>query len=307
MIRDFFKIFILVAIMFASSYGGGSEGKFETFYEKTLKPSFERLKPLQDFAKKRQNVYIASGVVAIVVFALFVKYFKLLGAVVALLMIAGGVYYLKSIESAVNPYKKAFYEKIVSKIGDFCCGYEYINDSITQEEIIGSKLFSPKIKDYKSDGIYLKEGVKFGYANIDFDTNEDESVERFAENVFKGFVIVINQKNDENGVIVSQSFKERVADIDPEFNAFFSPLPRGDKKAGFEIYGKIDSSKIPHLHMLSYREIALAFTKEKTYIYYYYAVNPLSASVYEDFSLKDAKSIESTFKEIDSLVEIVKK
>ncbi len=307
MIRNFLKIFLLVTIMFASSQGAGSDGKFETFYEKTLKPSFEKLKPLQDYAKKRQTAYIVSGVIAIVVFAIFVKYFKLFGAVVSLLMIAGGVYYLKSIESVVNPYKKAFNEQIISKIGEFCCGYRYIDSSVTKKEIVDSKLFSPKIKHYNSDGLFVKEGVKFSYVNIGFDTKEDESVERFEENVYKGFVIIINHKNSDEGVMISESFKERVADIDPEFNAFFSPLPRGEKKGGFEFYGKIDSSKVGRLHMFAYKDMAFAFTKDKTYMYYYYSVNPLAVLVYKDFSLKDAKSIKSIFEEIDSYVKIIKK
>ncbi len=307
MIKNFIKIFFTLSLMFASSQGAGSNGSFENFYENRLQTSFEKLKPLQDYAKKRQSVYIVSGIIAIIVFAVFVKYFKLFGAVVSLLMIAGGVYYLKLTKPVIDPYKKAFNEQILSQIGTFCCGYRYIDSFISQEDVINSNLFSPKIKNYSATSLFVKEGVRFGYVKIEFYTKEDESVEKFADNVFSGFVIIVNKKNSADGVLVSEMFKEKVADIDPEFNAFFSPLPRGDKIGGFEIYGKIDGAKMNRYHMLAYQDVALAFTKDKTYIFYALRTNPLDVSVYKDFYLKDAKAIKSVFERIDSFVKIVKK
>ncbi len=303
MLRNFFKLFLFASFSLASLQGFSHHQSFDDLYQKELKPSFEALKPLQEYAKKRQTTYILSAILAVVVFIGFVKYFKLLGALVAILMIGGGIFYLKQIQPAVNPYISAFNYKIVSPIASFCCGFSYKDSKITQDEIKESKLFSPRVKNYDAKGLFVKDGVKFGYVDITFDTKENASVERFAENVFLGFVIVISKKHSDEGIILSDTFKQKVADIDPEFSSFFSNLPRGGKKNGFEIYGNISQKDIDTCSSLKSKEIAVSFTKNNTYIFIPQKSNPFDENVYKDFDLERAKGYLQIFQNIKSLIE----
>ena len=303
MLRNFFKLFLFASFSLASLQGFSHHQGFEELYQKQLKPSFESLKPLQEYAKKRQTTYIISAVIAVAVFVAFVKYFKLLGALVALLMIGGGIFYLKQIQPAINPYKSAYKHKILSPIASFCCGYRYKDGTISEEEISKSKLFSPKIKNYDAKDLFVKDGVKFGYVDITFDTKENASVERFAENTFLGFVIIIEKKNSDDGIMVSEAFKQKVADIDPEFSSFFSNLPRAGKKNGFELYGKVSQKALDKFSSLASKDIAISFTKDKTYLFVAQKNNPFDENVYQDFDLQNAKSYLEEFKNIDKLVQ----
>ncbi len=302
MLQNFFKLFLFLSVSFASVQGFSHPDTLEGLYEKKLKPAFEKIKPLQEYAKKRQTTYIISAVLAIVVFAMFVKYFKLLGALVAIIMIAGGIFYLKKTTSAITPYKSMYNQQILSPIGKFCCGYSYKDSAIGRSEVLQSNLFSAKFKNYDAQGLFIGKGVRFGYVDITFDTKENESVERFAENTFSGFVVMLDRKNKTEGVMVSDAFKEKVADIDPEFSAFFSKLPRSGKSNGFELFGKIAQEKLDHCHTLASKEVAISFTHDKTYLFWVQKNNPFAENVYANFDLQHAQKYVDAFKAIDVLI-----
>jgi hypothetical protein len=299
------KLFLFLSLSFAAMEGFGGQQNIETLYEKVLKQNYEKIAPLKAYAKKRQSAYIFSAFLALVVFALFVKYFKATGAVVALLMIAGGVYYLKTQTPAISPYKEKFSELVLQPIAMNCCGFRYEAGKISQEEIKKSKMFSPRIKFIdSSEGIYVKDGVKFGYVDIEFDTHENASVERFAENVFSGFVIILDRPNRNVGALVSDTLKQKVADIDPVFTAFFADMPRSGKKCGFELFGEVGQEIIDHCDKVQDMPISLSLQPDKTYIFLYEKSNPLDPDIYGAFTLKSAKKYEEVFKKIERIVEL---
>ena len=307
MLKNFFKLFLFLSVSFASIEGFGGHSDLESLYEKVLKQNYEKIAPLREYAQKRQTVYIVSAILALLVFAFFIKYFKLTGALVALVMIAGGIYYLKTQTPAISPYKEKFADFILSPIGNFCCGYRYNGGKISLKEISESKIFAQRIKDFRADdGLFMKEGVHFGYVDITFDTKENASVERFAENVFSGFVIVLDQPHSQEGGLVSDLLKQKVASMDPEFNAFFANMPRKGKSNGFELYGDISQETLDKCYPLSSEMVAVAFTRGKTYIFYYQKRNPLDPGVYQKLDLQSVRAYASVFQSIDKLVKYCK-
>jgi len=302
--RHLLKLFLFLSVSFAAAEGFGGNQSIETLYDKVLKKNYAQIAPLKAYAQKRQTAYMISGALALLVFALFVKYFKATGALVALLMIAGGIYYLKNQTPAISLYKDRFAAYILSPISLNCCGYHYEKGAITQQEVEASKIFAPRIKTYKADkGIFAKEGVRFGYVDIEFDTKENASVERFAQNVFSGIVIEIDRKNPHEGALVSEMLKQRVADVDPEFSAFFADMKRSGKRDGFELYGEVGQQIVDKCYPLAEREIAISFQPDKTYLFVFMKQNPFDPSVYAQFDLKSARGYEAAFREIDKIVE----
>ncbi len=302
--KNFLKLFLFVSVSFAALEGFGGNQPIETLYEKVLKPNYEKIAPLQEYAKKRQTAYMISGALALLVFALFVKYFKATGALVALLMIAAGIWYLKTQTPAISIYKERFGEYILSPVGMNCCGYRYERGKITREEIEASHIFSPKIKTlHAGEGIFTKKGVRFGYVDIEFDTKENASVERFAQNVFSGVVIEIDRENRQTGALVSELLKTKVADVDPEFSAFFADMQRSGKRNGFELFGTVSQEILDKCYPLADKEIAVSFQPKKTYIFYFMKQNPFDPSVYAHFDLKSAAGYEAAFREIDKIAE----
>jgi len=302
--KNFLKLFLFLSVSFAAAEGFGGNQSIETLYEKVLKTNYEKIAPLQEYAQKRQTAYMISAALALLVFALFVKYFKATGALVALLMIAAGIWYLKTQTPAISIYKQRFGEYILSPVGMNCCGYRYERGKISQEEIKASKIFAPKIKTLNADeGLFVKKGVRFGYVDIEFDTKENASVERFAQNVFSGVVIEIDRNNPHEGALVSAMLKQKVADVDPEFSAFFADMKRSGKSNGFELFGEISQQILDKCYPLADKEIAISFQPDKTYIFYFMKQNPFDPSVYAHFDLKSATGYEAAFKEIDKIVE----
>ena len=298
------QLLLFATLSFAAAEGYSDRGTLENLYEKILKPNYEKIAPLHDYARKRQTSYIISAILALLVFVLFVKYFKAFGALVAILMIAGGVWYLRTQTPVISPYKAKFAELILTPIAEHCCGYRYLPGKIAKADIDAGKLFSPRIKHFTAqEGLFVKKGVKAGYVEIEFDTKENASVERFAENIFRGFVIILDRPHQGNGAIVSEGFKEKVADIDPEFSAFFSDLPRRGKEEGFLLFGDVAENIVDRCHRFADREIALAMTKQKSYIFWYRDRDPLDPDLYGRFDLKSAEGYASLFKEIDTLVQ----
>ncbi len=303
MLKHLTRLLLFVSIAFATAEGFGGAQPIETLYEKVLKPNYEKIAPLKAYAKKRQTSYMLSALLAVVVFALFVKYFKATGALVALLMIAGGIYYLKTQTPVISPYKAKFSELILQPIAMNCCGFRYEPGRITQKEIEASRIFSPRIKFIDaSEGLFVRDGVKFGYVDIEFDTAENASVERFAENVFHGFVIVLDRPSTKTGGVVSDLLIQKVADIDPQFSAFFADMPRSGKKCGFEIFGDLPQERIDRCERVKEKMMAVSFQQDRTYIFLYEEQNPLDPSLYGDFTLQAAKRYVALFEEVDRLV-----
>lgn len=309
MFRSLLQLLLFVSVSFAAPQGGGGStshphaGDLQRLYERVLKPNYQKIAPLREYARERQRSYYLSAALALIVFVLFVKYFKLMGAVVALLMIAGGIWYLKTQTPAISPYKAKFAEMILSPIAAECCGYRYHPGTVTEAQIAESRLFAPSIKHFIAhEGLWVKEGVRFGYVEIVFETKENASVERFAENRFEGFVVTIDRTHPKNGVLVSEPFKENVADIDPTFSAFFSPLPRQGEKGGFALFGEVDDMLVDRCESLRDKPIAVALTPTKTWIFYLQSHDPLDPSLYTTLDLHAVKGYAKAFETIDALV-----
>ena len=303
MYRHLFRIFILFSLGFAALEGAGNGGDIKQLYKQVLKSNYEQIAPLKEAAKKRQNAYIFSAIFALVIFAIFVKFYKAPGALVAFLMIGAGIYYLKQSEPKIDIYKEAFGEKILTPIGKQCCGFVYKRGKITRQEVEESGLFAPRIKSFEAkEGIFEGNGVRFGYVRIIFDTHENESVERFAENEFEGYVIELNRPNTHKGVLVSERLKQSVADIDPEFSAFFSKLPRKGKSNGFEVYGDVPQQRLDQCYPLADKEVGIAFLPHKTILFLSAKQDDLDPSVYGQFDLKSAPGYRQAFQKIANIV-----
>ena len=310
MYRAFMKLILVLMIGFAAAEGAGSapepkQPDFHHFYEKVLKPAYEKIAPLRNYAQQRQRTYIISAVLAIVVFALFVRFFQATGALVALVMIAAGIWYLKSVKPVVGPYKQVFAETILTPVAQYCCGFRYRHGGWSESEIAASGLFSPRIKSFDAaDGIWEKGGIRAGYVSIVFDTKENASVERFARNLFSGYVIEIPAKNDANGTIVTDQFKHEVADDDPEFSAFFSKYSRKGHQEGLEIYGEVPERIVEKCALSSNEPIAAAFLPDKTLLFYIMKNDPLEPPVAADFTLKKALAYKEAFEKLEAITEL---
>ena len=303
MFKTFFRLFLFASLSFAAMEGFGGHN-IQTLYEKVLKSNYEKIAPLKEYAQKRQTTYVISAVLALLVFALFVKYFKAAGALVALLMIAGGIYYLRMQTPAISPYKEKFSEYIITLIAQNCCGYRYTPGKITIDEIKESRIFSPRIKTFTAkNGLYVKKGVKVGYVEIEFDTKENASVERFARNVFSGFVMILDQPHAKEGALVSEPFLQHVADADLDFSTFFADMSRNGKRGGFVLFGDLSQEILDRCGDFTGEEIAVSMTRNKTYLFWYQKNDPLDPGVYAHFDLQAAKGYAKVFEEIDRLVQ----
>ncbi len=302
MYKIFIRLFLFTSLSFAAMEGFGGHN-IQILYEKVLKENYGKIAPLKEYAQKRQTTYIISAALALLVFVLFVKYFKATGALVALLMIAGGIYYLKTEAPVISPYKEKFSQYIIAPIAEECCGYRYKPGKITIHDIKKSRIFSPRIKTFTAkEGLYVKKGVKVGYVEIEFDTKENASVERFAKNVFNGFVIILDQPHAKEGALVSQPFLQQVADDDLDFSSFFADMPRKGKQGGFETFGNVSQEQIDKCGDLAAEEVAVSFLHDKTMLFLYQKSDPLDPGVYAHFDLQAAKGYAKIFERIDALV-----
>ncbi len=305
--RNFLRLILFVSLSFAAMEGFAGDN-IQSLYERVLKSNYEKIAPLKAYAKKRQTTYIFSAALGLLVFVLFVKYFKATGAIVALLMIAGGIWYLKTETPAISPYKEKFSEYIISPIAEDCCGFRYMPGKITQHEIEESKIFSPRIRHFSAkEGLYVKKGVRIGFVDIDFDTKENASVERFSENSFSGFVIVcdgsgVNGSGGEAGALVTENFKKRVAHLDLDFSLFFADMPRSGTRGGFETFGKVTQEQMDRWGDIADAEIAVSFLRDKTVLFLYQKRDPLDPGVYVHFDLQAARGYAKVFERIDTLV-----
>lgn len=306
MIRHFFKTFLLFTVMFAPQEGFSSDITVDKLYEETLSAEYAKLDSLKQSAEKRKTATIISGVLAFVLVAVFVYFFKLPGLIIALIMIGAGYFTLKSSQPLVGTYEKAFKQNIISPITDLSSGFKYVDSKLSEQELKASGLFAPNVKLFGSWDLYEKEGVKFSYIHVVFDTKENASVERLAENIFDGYLIMIESQNEHEGVLVSESLRDQVSHMDMTMSSFFSKGERAGKQNGFDIYGEVRAKDIDKASLLKDKKIALSYRKDKTYIAFYKHDNPFSVDVFKTFDLLKAKSYASSVEEIEAILKVIK-
>jgi len=308
MIKNIFGIFFFITLSFAQSSGASTDIKtesksIENLYTHELLAIYKEISPLKELAQKEKKTYIISAIIAILVFVLFTKYFKFQGFLVSLIMIGSGAYVLYKNSKNIVDYQTHFKKEIISKISKNCCGFEFISSrGINKQMIKKSRIFAPDIKEFNSIDLYEKDGVKFGFVVATFDTKESASVERFNKNRFEGFFIVIDGKSSSDGVMVSDSLREKVANMDIAFNSFFADDKRGKKEGEWSIYGDISKEDFDRADKLSDKDIAISFYKDKIFLAIYQQGYPFSVDIMSDFTLKKAMFYEDNFKEIDRVI-----
>jgi len=306
MIRTFLKTFILFAVMFAPQEGFSTQTNLEQLYHERLQKEYMSLQKIQAKAQKYKTAYIVSGILALLLLGVFAYFFKLMGVLVALVMIAAAYFTLKDSAPVVGAYEKAFKQNIISPIAKLSAGYSYREGSLKEEDIKASHLFAARIKRFSSWDLYAKEGVQFSYVHLVFDTKENASVERFAENIFEGYLIMIDKKNDTHGILVSESLRNKVADMDIEMGSFFADAKRGSKQNGFDIYGEVTLEEIDKASKLRHEKIAISYQEDAIYVALFKEGNPFLVDVFKQFDLLKATQYAKSIKEIDAVVEVLK-
>ncbi|RUM65950.1 MAG: hypothetical protein DSZ06_04185 [Sulfurospirillum sp.] len=300
----FLKILFSAVLFFAANEGFGSSD-LNTLYNNELKPTLNLLKPQQEFEKKRQTTIYISIALAIVIFIVFAKYFKLAGVLVWLVMVAGG-YYVLTKNIPKSSYESLFLKKIVSPIGVNCCGYTYLGKKLNLQDIKNSSLFSPEIDNSYIGSSFGKSGVIVAYVVLTFKTKESASVERFNKNRFEGFIIKIDHPNTKNGAIISQGLIDEVANMDLAMSSFFAKGKRGKKIGEWQIYGELDEDMIDKITPLKRRSVGVSFTKDAIYIALPYKKDPFKVDSFKRFDLESAKELDTLFRDIDNIVSIFK-
>ena len=306
MIRHLLKIFLLFTMMFASQEGFSSPLSVDKLYKEKLSTEYAKLDQMKQSAEKRKTAYIISGVLAVVLVLTFAYFFKLTGVIVALIMIGAGYFMLKNSEPIVGSYEKEFKMNIISSITKLSANFIYIDSNLGEQVLKTSKLFAPDIKQYASWDLYECEDAKFSYIHVLFDTKENVSVERMAENIFDGYLIIIEKKNDQEGLLVSESLRDKVAHMDMTFSSFFSQAKRAGKQNGFDIYGKVSLENIDKASQVKDKKIAISYQKDKTYIAFYKYDNPFTVDIFKPFDLLKAQSYASSIEEIEVLLKAIK-
>jgi len=300
----FLKILFGAIVIFATSEGVGSSD-LETLYQNRLKPTIDMLKPEQDIAKKRQSQIYISIALAVVVFILFAKYFKLAGVLVWLIMVVAG-YFVITKSSPKSAYERLYLEKIATPVGVHCCGYEYLGKKVDLQEIKNSKLFAPQIDNSYLGSSFGKKGVSFGYVVLTFKTKESASVERFNKNKFKGFIIKIDHPNSKRGALISQNLIDQVADMDIAMASFFAEGKREQRVGQWQIYGEVNEDMIDKVAPLNGRGVGVSFTEDAIYIALPYKRDPFKVDSFKRFDLDSAKELDNLFRDIDRVVSVLK-
>jgi len=292
--------------MFAPIEGFSDQMSLETLYKKQLRPQFQELSSLKEEAQKRKTAYIVSSVLAVLLILTFVYFYKLTGLIVAIIMIVAGYFTLKSSEPVIGSYQAAYKSKIISPITKLVAGYHLSNGSISKKQFLQSGLFAAPIKQFASWDLYEKEGVQFSYLHVVFDTKENASLEKMAKNTFDGYLIMIDKKNAQTGVLVSASLRDSVADMDMKMASFFAKEKRAGSVNGFDMYGEVNQVNRDKVSQVNNNKIAFSYQKDKTYIALYKKNNPFSVDVFNSFDLLKAQRYAKSIKEIESLVTFVK-
>ncbi len=292
--------------MFASQEGFSDQSHLEKLYHDSLRQEYASLSHLKEKAQKRKTAYIVSGILAVILLFVFIYFFKLFGLFVALIMIGAGYWTLQSSESIVGDYEKRFKRDIISPITKLTAGFSHGEGKVGQKDVEDSHLFAARIKQFASWDMYEKKGAKFSYMHVVFDTKENASLERMAENIFEGFLIMIDKKNPKEGVLVSEMLRDKVADMDLTMSSFFAKGKRGGSVNGFDIYGDVSQEDRDKTAPLKNQQIAISYQKDKTIIALYHRSNPLAVDIFKTFDLAQAKKYASTIAEIEAVIQRVK-
>ncbi len=298
--KRFIKLVLTMGLFFASTQGFSNQDDIEKIYQ-SLKPQYESMSKLKEVAKKGKTINYISAALALVIFLLFAKFFKLYGVIVALMMIAAGYYVINRANSAPKTYETLFKQKIISPLSG---GYRYTPDAITLQDIKNSKIFLPTIKNYTIVDTYRKRNISLAYVVAIFYTKENASVERFNENKFNGIFIKLEKPTKSNGVVISDAFREKVADMDIEFSTFFADAKRVGKREGFDIYGEIRDEEFDKIVKLSDKSVAISFTNDAIYILLYRIEDPLKVDIFREFNRQVTQEYAEFFKMVDEVVEL---
>ncbi len=304
--KNLFKLFFTFTLMFAANEGFSTEISVEKLYHDSLKKEYSLLLDLKEKAEQRKTAYIVSGILAFFLLLGFIYFFKLNGLILALIMIGAGYYTLKSSQPVVGAYEKQFKRDILSPITRLVAGFRAVPGKLSEEDLETSGLFAPRIKEFSSWDLYQKEGAKFSYIHVVFDTKENASLERMSENIFEGFLIMIEANNKQEGVLVSQSLRDKVAHMDMTMGSFFAKGKRAGSENGFDIYGEVSQEARDKLLQIRNQKIAISYQKDKTIIVLYHQSNPLSVDVFKSFDLLQAQHYAASIAEIDNVIQIVK-
>ncbi len=306
MLRDFFRVFLFVTLMFGSSEGFSAKSDLDLLYKESLLPTYEKLKPLRNVAKKRKQTLIISSILAFIVLLVFIKYFKLAGLIVSLIMIGAGYYLLMKNSDPILQYKENFSKEIISKIAQNCSSFRYKGGKFQIKDIKESNIFAPEVDQFSSSSIYGDDIVSFAHIVTTFKTKESASVERLNQNKFEGFLIKIKNQNSKEGVVLSDRLKDEVANMDLVMGSFFAKPKRAGRVDGWNIFGDLDQATIDKISSLKDRVIAISFKKDDTYAALYKRGDPLSVDLASEFSISMAKRYEDSFKDISLIVNILK-
>jgi hypothetical protein len=300
--RWFIKRFLILALLFASVEGGsGGEADVERVYN-SLKPRYESFADIRERAKSIQKARIISAVLAIILLLVFIKFFKLTGLIVAAIMIVAGYFVLQKREGELRSYQTLYKNEIITPLTKSFGGFSYSGKSVTLKDIQEANLFRHEIKEYTPGDIYSSKEGSFAFIEVVLDTKENASVERMNQNRFRGFFIKSNTTPKSSGVMVSREFIDKIASMDLEVATLFGKGKRVGTKDGFDIYGEIDERDFHKVLKFSNQPIAVSFNSSGVYIFKYSDKNPFIVDVLGDFTLKSAKDIADTAKEIQEVI-----
>ncbi len=295
--RHWSQIFLFVFFAL-SPVDGFSSSSVEELYAQELKESYTELAPLKKEAEKRKRTYIISAILAVGTLLLFTYFYKLTGLIVSLIMIAAGIWVLKSNAPTKGSYEERFKKEIISPL----IGLSYHDSAFTQEEIEESHLFAPSFKSYEAWDRYEDHNASLSYVRIVFDTKENASVERFAENIFEGFILKLPYHDSSNGVGVSHALRDKVAKGDIPFSSFFAKGTREVEAHGFDFYGSIKREDKERLFDLNDLPIAVSFRPNGIYIALLMRPNPLVVDSFKEFDLLAAKAYAKSMQIVHRLI-----
>ncbi len=298
----FFHVLFGLVLLWSVSEGAGCEPDLQTLYEKKLKPVYQKLQPARTFEQKRKQTIWISLVLAITVFLLFAKFFKLPGVIVALLMIGAGTFVIMR-ATPKSHYPELFKAHILSPIAQACCGYHYQKDAINGDQIKRSPLFAPSIKNYTVINGFGDKQTHIAFVVLAFDTKENASVERLNQNRFEGYFVIIDKPNPYQGAVVSERLRDQVAHDDLEMQSFFAKGKRGEHYGSWQLYGNVDSTFVDKLSGLEKEPLAIGFDKAYVYIALSHQGNPFDEKAFENFDLQSAQTYQQAFETIAGIIQ----
>ncbi len=298
----FFRVLFGLLLLWSVGEGAGMQPDLRTLYEKQLKPTYKKLQPQREFEKKHRQTIWISLVLALVIFLLFAKFYKLQGVLVALIMIGAG-YYVMMRSAPKSHYPELFKAHILGPIAEACCGYCYQKDAINPKSLNHAPLFAPLIKNYTIINGFGDEQTHIGFVVLEFDTKENASVERLNQNRFEGYFVIIDKPNTYQGALVSDRLRDQVAHDDLTMQSFFAKGKRGEHHREWQIYGDVDTALIDKLSGLGNAPLAIGFDTAHIYIALSHQGNPFDVEAFGRFDLERAQTYQREFEAIAQIIQ----